>query len=183
MRRRDFQVGQTFWTAVGEWLCLDIARHAILAVRRETFEAHPQGPPWVFALDVFDAYDWEASYPSRQSYIDAYGEAPAPVDRRGDVEITASWSGAVSRGSIGVSCDGSRTRLVTCSREQVRLVARVVALGCYEDALSVVDRDVLRHRGSPLMALERHISRGSLAPKRTTQTRRRAKPTNRKETR
>lgn len=105
MRREDFAIGQTFYTATGRWRCTDVGTRVVVAIkydaitvtqstlaatgRRETrevaltFEEAEQagwfrGPPYAGAESVFDEYDMEGCAPSRQAWRATFGEDPTP---------------------------------------------------------------------------------------------------------
>jgi hypothetical protein len=78
MEHRDFVIGQSFWTATGEWRCTDIGTRIIAAIKLDKDEpSWYNGPPYAVSESVMDEYDFGGCYASREER-DADDDADAP---------------------------------------------------------------------------------------------------------
>ena len=58
MTHSEFAIGETFWTATGEWLCTDIGTRTILAIHlNKSDESWYVGPPYGVVEHSFDESD------------------------------------------------------------------------------------------------------------------------------
>lgn len=60
MEFSEFKVGEAFYTAAGVWLCTDIGRRVIVAIRIDPARdpSWYAGPPYAVEEVVFDEYDF-----------------------------------------------------------------------------------------------------------------------------
>lgn len=60
MEHGDFVIGQSFWTATGEWRYTDIGIRTITAIKldRPDDPSWYNGPPYAVVEHVFDEYDF-----------------------------------------------------------------------------------------------------------------------------
>lgn len=61
MDKKEFKIGQSFFTTTGKWLCTDIGQRIITAIKldRED-ESWFNGPPYAIEEVVFDENDMPA---------------------------------------------------------------------------------------------------------------------------
>lgn len=57
MKLEEFQVGQTFYTGSGAWVCTDVGKRTIIAAKASDLAEFPSGPPYSIAESIFDEYD------------------------------------------------------------------------------------------------------------------------------
>jgi len=63
MDKNDFKIGDSFFTASGEWRCTDIGTRVIVAIRLDQDDPRNyNGPPYSIAEMVFDEYDFGGCY-------------------------------------------------------------------------------------------------------------------------
>jgi hypothetical protein len=78
MEFQDFVIGQSFWTATGEWRCTDIGTRIVAAIKIDKDDpSWYNGPPYAVAETVMDEYDFGGCYASREER-DADREADVP---------------------------------------------------------------------------------------------------------
>jgi hypothetical protein len=72
MKLSDFKIGERFWCRSGEYYCADVGSHFVIAIQiTDTIRRDPSwlnGPPYGAEVNVFDAYDYEACYPTKEEY-------------------------------------------------------------------------------------------------------------------
>jgi len=61
MKHSDFEIGKTFWTGSGEWLCTDKGTRVITAVRADDTD-NPPGTKVFVGEHVFNEYDMGGCY-------------------------------------------------------------------------------------------------------------------------
>jgi hypothetical protein len=89
MEHNEFVIGQSFWTATGEWRCTDIGTRTIAAIKLN----HPEdpswynGPPYKVCEEIFDEYDHAACCRTKDEYDSEFPGAPALIDTSGASEI------------------------------------------------------------------------------------------------
>ena len=88
MNHSDFKIGTIFYTSAGKWQCTDVGTRVIVAIsleprtlvrsrsengetqNQERFISHDPndlvGPPYFVSEQVFDEYDLEGCFTSRQ---------------------------------------------------------------------------------------------------------------------
>ena len=72
MTREQFRIGQSFWTATGEWRCTDLGSRVVVAIKLD----HPEdpswydGPPYAVAEHVFDEPDFGGCFRSAEAARD-----------------------------------------------------------------------------------------------------------------
>ena len=58
MKHSEFEIGKPFTTGSGLWICTDIGKRTIVAVKKERFDtAVLKTPPFDIEESVFDEYD------------------------------------------------------------------------------------------------------------------------------
>jgi len=58
MKHSEFRIGQSFYTATGEWRCTDIGTRTIAAIKLDKQDVSwYSGPPYAIVETVFDEYD------------------------------------------------------------------------------------------------------------------------------
>lgn len=74
----EFAIGQTFWTATGEWRCTDLGTRVVIAIKvREMEGTMPDprslvGPLYEAEESVFDEYDQDGCAPTREAWLDDF---------------------------------------------------------------------------------------------------------------
>ena len=59
MNKKDFAIGQKFFTTVGSWICVDVGVKYIYAVREEDFLKIEVDVEETAYISVFDEFDME----------------------------------------------------------------------------------------------------------------------------
>ena len=60
MNKKEFEIGQDFYTATGKWRCTDIGTRVIVAIHLHQEDLKNYGgPPYSIPENVFDEYDME----------------------------------------------------------------------------------------------------------------------------
>ena len=60
MEKKDFKIGQGFFTATGKWRCTDIGTRVIVAIKLDKDdESWYNGPSYAVAEEVFDEYAFD----------------------------------------------------------------------------------------------------------------------------
>lgn len=58
MKKKEFNIGQNFYTNAGKWLCTDIGSRTIIAIQlNQEDPENYNGPPYSISECVFDEYD------------------------------------------------------------------------------------------------------------------------------
>lgn len=77
MQYDEFKTGETFWANGVEWYCGDIAQHHVLAFKMAEVNGDIDGPPYAYALTVFDAYDFPGCFKTEAEYLEDVAEEHA----------------------------------------------------------------------------------------------------------
>ncbi len=60
MTKKEFKIGENFYTGTGEWRCTDIGTRIIVAIHLDQKDSRNyNGPPYSIPENVFDEYDME----------------------------------------------------------------------------------------------------------------------------
>lgn len=84
MELSEFKIGDTFWTATGEWRCTDIGTRVVAAITLDKDDpSWYNGPPYAVAEFVFDENDMGGCYRTLAQSIVNLDEdgAQAVIDR------------------------------------------------------------------------------------------------------
>lgn len=73
MKHRQFRIGGVFYTATGAWVCTDVGTRTVVAVRKASLDAHPNGPPYSIAETAFDEYDLDGCFATEAKAKTAFG--------------------------------------------------------------------------------------------------------------
>ena len=73
MKLDDFNIGERFVTASGEWLCTGKGTRVAVAIKLDKSDASwYNGPPYAVAETVFDEYDMQGCWQTQAEYDAAH---------------------------------------------------------------------------------------------------------------
>lgn len=73
MNLGDFNIGEKFVTATGEWLCTDKGSRVAVAIKLDKSDASwYNGPPYAVAEAVFDEYDMQGCWRTQAEHDAAH---------------------------------------------------------------------------------------------------------------
>lgn len=74
MNLADFNIGEKFVTATGEWLCTDKGTRVAVGIKLDKSDTGwYNGPPYAVAEAVFDEYDMQGCWQTQGEYDAAHG--------------------------------------------------------------------------------------------------------------
>lgn len=73
MKLADFNIGEKFVTATGEWLCTDKGTRVAVGITLDKSDASwYSGPPYTVAETVFDEYNMQSCWQTQAEYDAAH---------------------------------------------------------------------------------------------------------------
>jgi hypothetical protein len=83
MKKADFRIGKEFFTAVGRWMCTDVGKRTIVAIKKDMEDATwYNGPPYALVEHVFDEFDFEGCVKSYRQGLAEWGESFRKAEKR-----------------------------------------------------------------------------------------------------
>jgi hypothetical protein len=153
MKHSDFQIGREFWTGTGRWRCTDIGTRIIAAIKLDKDDASwYNGPPYAVAEFVFDEYDLEGTYKSKEVRDAEIGGTESSASHQTkhvpyseDFELRTAFVAAVERSlnlsSGSLSTPGNRQQILNDRERLISTGAIRYFAALFYQALGQLDPD------------------------------------------